>query len=406
MATGQQQLEQDRGASSSLFALLNAMSNGTQQQQQQPQQGNMTSSLKRVLDEANEENREYKRSCSHASMASTVTAASTASEDLCCSTPHSEGDFDDKQKEEKEEFQSSVPDVGIKASFHNRSAWKSRFVRTRHKNLRCFPACSAQHVESGFCGDSVFIWVSMENPDSVKDLNLTAHGCLRKTTETRLHEVGKRASSIRDPEFHEPNEVFVGEWKQYDAAEKRWLVEFSPPRRWRYHTKLAKHTMKQAHVFSAYILGNVKDENEQTCVATADSPEFRLQSAWKQTASTPSLPLLAPTFTEPKIAPAVDLSQYLLQAQLSMLLGKSLSRSTLSTTTMLQQAQMDLLKQEQNQFQRQASQQQQYMARNQDALLQNNSIMQPSSLLNAALLSGLVNNQTGTLQSPGLQSTF
>ncbi|GBG34818.1 Hypothetical Protein FCC1311_110402 [Hondaea fermentalgiana] len=162
--------------------------------------------------------------------------------------------------------------------FCNVHEWKASYVRTRHKNLRCFPACLARHMENGFCGQSVCAHLYMLDRSAVDALGLELYAGIRKASSPLLYEAGQTVGKLFKEDPISRNKVFRGEWKSFEPSAGRWLVEFIAERRWRYLCKLAKHTMKQEHVFTIYVVSR----KTMTCVAHADSPAFRLTSAWKQ----------------------------------------------------------------------------------------------------------------------------
>mmetsp|Transcript_12551 Transcript_12551/g.22779 ORF Transcript_12551/g.22779 Transcript_12551/m.22779 type:complete len:389 (-) Transcript_12551:1168-2334(-) len=156
------------------------------------------------------------------------------------------------------------------------TSWKDSYIRTRHKNLRCFPSCSSKHMHNGFCGNPVLVYVNSESEFLREQDRLVAVAELRKVDGAQTYTAGGKfeqaASKNKDG-----NEILVGNWVSYDSVNQRHLVEFKPPRRWRYNCKLAKHTMSQKHVFTVYVCSMKR----KLCLAEKNSPEFMLNSAWK-----------------------------------------------------------------------------------------------------------------------------
>jgi len=172
--------------------------------------------------------------------------------------------------------------------FQHDDQWHASYVRTRHKNIRCFPFCSPIHRERSFCGQSLVVSAPYSG-EKAKQLVLL--GCFRKIREKLFFNLGGRyASEDINTDLHtNKNEMMTAIFTGYDANAKLSFFEFRPPRKWRYHCEQNKYTTQENHVFTLYVFEKLENDT-LSCIGYADSPPFCIISAWNQSLDTVSRP--------------------------------------------------------------------------------------------------------------------
>ncbi|GBG29693.1 Hypothetical Protein FCC1311_059142 [Hondaea fermentalgiana] len=158
--------------------------------------------------------------------------------------------------------------------------WHPSYVRTRHKNLRCFPFCAPEHKERSFCGLPITVFLRCPNAQAARKLHLM--GRFRKVREKPLVEMGAKSSTAS----FDVSRVVFASFQEYNEAEGMAVFDFMPPRKWRYHCEQNKYTTSELHAFTAYVF-----DDRNICVDIKDSPHFRIVSAWRQDVNTVSRPL-------------------------------------------------------------------------------------------------------------------
>lgn len=158
--------------------------------------------------------------------------------------------------------------------------WHPSYVRTRHKNLRCFPFCAPEHKERSFCGLPITVFLRCPDAQTARKLHLM--GRFRKVREKPMVEIGVKSSSATS----EVSRVVFASFQEYNEAEGVAVFDFMPPRKWRYHCEQNKYTTSELHAFTAYVF-----DDRNICIDIKDSPHFRIVSAWRQDVNTVSRPL-------------------------------------------------------------------------------------------------------------------
>mmetsp|Transcript_6318 Transcript_6318/g.7241 ORF Transcript_6318/g.7241 Transcript_6318/m.7241 type:complete len:458 (+) Transcript_6318:216-1589(+) len=180
----------------------------------------------------------------------------------------------------------ALPKLGD-LSFQHEGRWHDSYVRTRHKNIRCFPFCSPQHRERSFCGQSLVATIKFSNAKMAKWIH--ARGMFRKKSEDLYFKHGNREN---EPTLPAPkNEIIEGNLIRQDAGSNTLTFEFQPPRKWRYKCEQNKYTTAEKHVFSVYFFEKRSGDSFH-CFGYGDSPSFRISSAWNQSLQTVSRPLI------------------------------------------------------------------------------------------------------------------
>jgi hypothetical protein len=180
------------------------------------------------------------------------------------------------------------PDVSV--AIKDAEEWRESYTRTRHKNLRCFPACLDQHSEHSFCGRPVYALVSVPRQELKDELGLAVFAEMRHSEQPHKAALGEPIAQARTSlrvaavglETPSQDGLLAGEFESWDEGSKRWLVRFEPPGRWRYHFQLAKHRSKETHVVSVILTGVCGATGGRTCLARVDSKPFRIASAWRR----------------------------------------------------------------------------------------------------------------------------
>ena len=177
----------------------------------------------------------------------------------------------------------------LQLKFVHAESWHASYVRTRHKNLRCFPFCSPSHRERSFCGLPITVMYPSDSIESAKKLNMI--GCFRKAKAPLLLNCGGRSAEVFEKEHQ--NEIIAGLFTAYDKEARLGTYEFRPPRKWRYKCEQNKYTTSELHTFTVYLLQLSEATNAYECVGSKDSPAFNIVSAWNQSLETVSRPLTA-----------------------------------------------------------------------------------------------------------------
>ena len=175
----------------------------------------------------------------------------------------------------------------LSLTFVHEESWHKSYVRTRHKNLRCFPFCSPSHRERSFCGLPIIVMYPCESAEEAKKLSIV--GSLRKMKDPLLLTYGDRYPDVARKSH--ANEIIAAIFTSYDTDAKLATYEFRPPRKWRYKCEQNKYTTSELHAFTVYLLRISETSNELECVGSKDSPAFNIVSAWNQSLKTVSRPL-------------------------------------------------------------------------------------------------------------------
>ncbi len=174
------------------------------------------------------------------------------------------------------------------AQFWAAENWHASYVRTRQKNLRCFPFCSSTHKEHSFCGESIRVLVTV--PSSAAAMSLSLEGCFRKVKENPQMALGMPRSALRWTE----NEQVSGCLSYWDPFSCVAVFDFPPSRTWRYRCSQNKHNSMDGHAFTVATFDTLG-----VCVDLVDSPHFRIVSAWLQNISSVARPVWGMTGSAP-----------------------------------------------------------------------------------------------------------
>ncbi len=166
------------------------------------------------------------------------------------------------------------------ARFWAAQNWHASYVRTRQKNLRCFPFCASTHKDHSFCGESIRILVTVAS--SAAAMSLSLEGCFRKVKEDPHVALGTPRSALRWPE----DELVSGCLSCWDPFSCVAVFDFAPSRKWRYRCSQNKHRSMDSHAFTVATFDALG-----ICVDLVDSPHFRIVSAWLQNISSVARPL-------------------------------------------------------------------------------------------------------------------
>ena len=158
--------------------------------------------------------------------------------------------------------------------------------RTGLKNVRCFPYCSEQHVEKGFCGRPVILRVARSHRDNTPPI--FAWGEFRRVDDPRDVDVGTTLngneirSKTKDPKGAKADTLtapyFEGIVDGGEKSRTSQLVKFIFNQRkkgWNYAWQASKHTAKARHAFFAYVFIDIGQDLFQ-CIGVYISPTFIL----------------------------------------------------------------------------------------------------------------------------------
>ena len=174
------------------------------------------------------------------------------------------------------------------ARFWAAENWHASYVRTRQKNLRCFPFCASTHKEHSFCGESIRMLVTVASSAAATSLSL--EGCFRKVKENPQMALGTPRSALRWPE----DELVSGCLSHWDPFSCVAVFDFPPSRTWRYRCSQNKHNRMDSHAFTVATFDALG-----VCVDLVDSPHFRIVSAWLQNISSVARPVWGMTGSAP-----------------------------------------------------------------------------------------------------------
>lgn len=145
--------------------------------------------------------------------------------------------------------------------------FKDSYVRTRHNNLRCFPACGRVHRESSFCGRSVEIKVLKALVPNLRDAFV--FGEFRRQTGPLSFTVGE--GYLKSRLKSDANNIEQAEYVNMNEQYYRFV--FTPNKKWRYDARIPRQ--QDVHVFTVYLV------NDEVITNTLDSKGFVIIPVWK-----------------------------------------------------------------------------------------------------------------------------
>lgn len=178
-----------------------------------------------------------------------------------------------------------MPNAGMKAWFEDAN-FEERYQRNNKrgglKNLRCFPTCSVQHKERGFCGRSVVVNVqgellrNSENSEIVAIAEFVpadlAVPTFKPGNSYEEDDIEKRVRTSDSPLKPLMRAVMV----RKDAEDAKQVFEFNRRRKgWHYGWAANKHSCNTLHCLRVYILSRQAD-GKLMCLSTFASSAFVL----------------------------------------------------------------------------------------------------------------------------------
>lgn len=164
---------------------------------------------------------------------------------------------------------------GLSIWVDHEETFQTRYVRTRDKNLRCFPTCSETHMPRSFCGVPVAVSARLPPGLSADDTYIVAEFRSIRLQPPRWRAgdtVPDRVAMAIGAEQME--KLYKGELTAVHADVAEFQVR--PPGRWRCSSYTCFKPAYYAHVFTVYLV----DVARSVCIGVADSPPFAVVPAW------------------------------------------------------------------------------------------------------------------------------
>jgi hypothetical protein len=162
--------------------------------------------------------------------------------------------------ESKRVRQGEVNFIGI--NFKDDIPSDTKFVRTRHKSIRCFPFCSPIHKSNSFCGNPLYVTITDNLISSlVNDEDVNLIGEFRRVEDARSFEM---------KEGYTDKGLIQARLFKRDGNKAFFI--FMPPGKWTYDSKLKPN---DRHVFTVYYVF------QGLITAFQDSNSFQIIPVWK-----------------------------------------------------------------------------------------------------------------------------
>jgi len=147
------------------------------------------------------------------------------------------------------------------------TSFREAYVQTRHKNLRCFPVCSAVHMDKSFCGRIIEVAVSFPRETEPPVGKPMLVGEFRCTTVRQSLDVGSNTENV---DFRNPKYI-IAELVVSGSRDLRFVI--NPNRKWFYPRTTSEGEL---HCYSAFLM------MDNVVIAQLDSPTFKVLPIWKE----------------------------------------------------------------------------------------------------------------------------
>lgn len=165
---------------------------------------------------------------------------------------------DTSSKRPKLEEVSSQVEVYVE----NADQMAASYVRTRHKNVRCFPRCAVVHKSKSFCGHSVYVLVK---GDGLRKEDVIVVGEFRNVRTAASFTVGQEVPISDFDECFTEGVLLKQEGKDLSFA-------INPVRKWKFDGKIRP---MDHYVFTVFAIVGGK------VMAKTDTPSFTITPIWK-----------------------------------------------------------------------------------------------------------------------------